>query len=301
MQITISGTFFCRFNGMRYDARYVVPDSGSPASAHSFLELSPRLRLVKGDPIRHRYVYEVAPGRSADPWIRLNTDRFVDQLLITPSEVVASLNGALRCDVLVPGRPSAAWPAGLVLLLIGGLGLRPARRLDADLRACLAELRAHCRETLRGLPKDIRRVSRIPARLRQVSWSCRSLARQIQDLRNTISRMEHGRRQVIEELERTSAYHPQAGSDFEKTLAARRSLLDTVDQMRQSHARLWGRLQRVVASLADYHLKVERMAQLEMESDIDPDALEEVSAELGALDTTLRQIKGMERKGSIWC
>jgi hypothetical protein len=270
-----------------FDALYRTGQWGPFSRRHEYLDWSPVTpSLVSEDAAAHRYVFEIPAGAVPDGsslGVRLNVDRFVNEYLITPSEVRSALHGELRAAVVqVSPAPvslwgALAWTAVPTAVLAGGLGFVLRRRM-----------------ALRGIPDDLQEaVLAIDRKYRTARAASGSGHARLFPLHDRLSGLRRGAFELAREVHALRA--ARSGLDrpsLEREVAAleaRTASLADPDAARESWSLLRER-QKSLELLADLE-RVERLAGTR---------LERISAALDTACLTLRsgQLKTADPQGS---
>lgn len=195
-RIVLQGVFRCSYNGKLFDPLYLLDENGKTEKRHNYLQWTPRPPLLESaDPAQHRYVFRIPSeweGKSVG--VRVNVDRFVDEFLIPPSEVRASLSGEVRMTVLqtplvVPLLPRIAPVAIPALLAAGGAAFVIRRRmrwggLAHDLQQTLMSIEQKYRIACAAVSKEHGRLSPFRDKIAALRDGAFGLARHMQRLRN---------------------------------------------------------------------------------------------------------------------
>jgi hypothetical protein len=263
-RVIVEGVVRCAYNGTEFDAVYRTDRGGAFRERHRYLEWSPNApTLLREDPAAHRYEFAVpetwrTEGRSLG--VGVSIPRLVDELLIPPSEVRASLSGGLTFR-LMETSPAAAlnpWLAAAVgtpvVLGAAGLGWVLRRRmrfagLSPDLRAIVERVEQKWRIAAAEARRWRRRETE--AQLRDLRDGAVDAAQSLQQVRSAgmlggIGSLES----EIAALRAKAAAAPAAEREqIEATLAAKRSALAAAERVRQIEERLSLRLTRIEALL----------------------------------------------------
>jgi hypothetical protein len=295
-RIVLVGVFTFRYSGMHFDALYRTGPAGAFSRRHPYLDWSPRAPVLESkDVTRHRYQFRFPAewklqGQSIG--LRIDLDRFVDEYLIPPSEVRASLTGEMVLRVLpLPAAPVNPWPeiVGASLpaaLVIGGLSWILQRRMalagmPLELQRQLERIIRKQRATLAALGSGPPRYQRLGEDLKTVQAGAWTLARRIRRLRNTRSRIDQTSLVVQvgclqQELARlTDASARDAG---EAALVEKRKALTLLEEIERAEARCTLQLSTLEATLDTTYLT---LRQLQPDGPATP-SVESVRCELEA-------------------
>ncbi|MCS6860232.1 MAG: hypothetical protein NZT92_07930 [Abditibacteriales bacterium] len=176
-RIVLQGVFRCSYNGRLFDPLYLLDENGKPEKRHPYLQWTPQPPMLESeDPARHRYVFRIPSeweGKAVG--VRVNVDKFVDEFLIPPSEVRASLSGEVKMTVLqaplvVPLLPRLAPVAAFVIrrrMMWGGLA--------HDLQQTLMNIQQKYRVACAAVGKEHRRFVSVPRQNRRPArWRVRA-------------------------------------------------------------------------------------------------------------------------------
>jgi hypothetical protein len=320
-RIALEGTLRCSYNDTEFDAVYRINSDGSLGARHNYLQWTPREPDLESQDFKaHRYVFTIPAawkleGQSVG--VRINADQFVNEMLIPPSDVKASLTDELRFTVLernlLPGTlwPLFAWslvPAGLA---VGGVGWVMKRRrlfegLSPDLRAALERIEDKHRAAVGAVRRSDARFLPVKQQLGSLRTGAASLARQIEESRKT-QRMVNlpklkadveSLRGVVDGLGDSAAR-----TEAEATLVAKQKSLDTMKavSLAESHGVL--RLAKIESLLDTACLTLREMPTAGQKShaeeilcrelDAELSALQEVSGNFNANDGKLEQVSSL--------
>jgi hypothetical protein len=284
--VEVRGVVWCAYNGVSYDAvcafgppstrRIVERPPGVPRADATYSDIpsvtggAPRPdgrlswqpaapTLVEADIHAHRYVFRFPSlARGVSPTVRFDIDRFVDELLIPPSEVRRSLSGGFEMRVQAAPPPSP-WPAALaavpVLALTGGLAWVIQRRmanvaLDYDLQSQVNRIRERAAAARRALRPEDARIVPVRAHLCALEAGAARTAGQAQQVRS--ARSLHSRaaleRDVRALQQRASAGAPTPDVVLQ-TLAEKQRALESLAELERTEVKLASRLDRIEATV----------------------------------------------------
>jgi hypothetical protein len=303
----LEGVFTFHYTDTRFDALYGTGPDGLFARRHPYLQWSPREPLLESEDLnRHRYQFLVPAewklaGQSIG--LRVDTDRFVDEFLIPPSEVRSALTGEMTLRVLPPAAPGSLWammaaaslPATVVA---GGVGWVVWRRmalqgLPPELQEQLVRINRKHRKARAALGPFL--SPRLRETLGAVHAGAWSLARQIRALHNARSHLDDlslqaGAEQLEQELARLT--DPAARADGQAALAEKRKTLEVLDEMELVQKRSTLRLTAIEAALDTACLSLRRPP--ESSAPFVGSVLRELEAEVRAIAEVEREIQSLE-------
>lgn len=306
-RLVISGTFHFAYNDKRYDAFYAEDDSGQFRVRHSYVEWSPcELQLVEQDIPNHRYIFALphdADWTGTSLTVRINIAKFVDDFLITPSEVKASLSGNLTIELwekplMATATVSWLWtaPIAIALMLLSFVIQRRSklRGLETDLVKRIERIREKFNAVIKVLPKGNVDMQTLRQRLQKLCESAVTLAHQLQRFRET-ERQEDARALMdeVHQLERAleSTTDDVLKREYRVTLEQKRKVQRYLEQVRNNQSRYLLRLSRIEAVMDATRLKVEQLKAQQVSS-LDIDSLDaEIDAELQLLDEVNRELE----------
>jgi hypothetical protein len=261
LTIEIQGMIRFGYNGTAYDALYACDSSGAadPAQPHAYLSWQPYApSLVESDVRDHRYRFRFERlARGVSPSVRVDVDRFVNDFLISPSEVRSSLSGQLFITTEAAAAPAFPWryvvAAAPALLLTGGVAWvirrRMAGALDYDLLAQLHRIHEKARAARQAVRPEDRRLVPVSERMKVLETGADRLARQIQQIR--AGRALHNRAQLERDAkllaQRTSV--DPSNEELLETLVVKRKSLQQLAELEQAEHRLTGQLSKIEAVL----------------------------------------------------
>ena len=308
-RLVLEGVFTFRYSGMQFDALYRTGPEGAFSQRHPYLDWSPHPPLVESEDVaRHRYQFRIPAqwklqGQSIG--LRINLDRFVDEFLIPPSEVRASLAGEMALRVLpLPAAPANLWPEIVgasvpAALMIGGLGWILQRRMalagmPLELQRQLERIIQKQRAALAALGPGPPRHQRLAGDLKAVPAGAWTLARRIRRLRDARSHID--RTSLAAEvawLEREPAcLADAAGRGVGGTaLVEKRKALALLEEIERTEARCALQLTTLEATLDTTCLT---LRQLQPDSPPTP-SLESVRRELQAEVAAIAEAEGVGR------
>jgi len=280
-RIVLSGTFTFAYNGTTYDAFY-----GPDGAPHRYVRTDPPdLVRVEEDRRAHRYVLGLSEGVSlagSSVTVAIDTSRFVDDFLITPSEVKQALTGGLKVELYErPGPAAGAMarvPAGVKVAVIGllaflalmvGIGLpiaAYARRAGDELRVRLSRIDAKVRRASRSAAARggfFAELVKQLADLQAAAHRLGNLVRESDRTLRTVHRdgLERDVRSLDQRLE--SATDAAVRGETERALVQKRAALaalDTVGRRREEAmlrlTKLEGTLDATLLKIPDIELKL---------------------------------------------
>jgi hypothetical protein len=195
--------------------------------------------------------------------VRVDVDRFVNEFLLPPSEVLRSLSGDVIMVVLqTPLAPVTAWPLIAwtslpAALLAGGMGWMIRRRmafrgLAPELQSRLGRIEQKHRAARAAMEQAGVGVLPLQERLTAVREGAFTLARQIQDLRDARCLTDaRGLEAEVARLQRELRAVPDeaARREGEAALGEKRKTLGTLREMDQAETRCAMRLCKIEAVL----------------------------------------------------
>jgi len=270
-RVEVTGTIRCQLNGLQYDALNVFDpvEPTSSARPHAYLAWWPRQPEVElADTGSHHYVFRfptIAAGVS--PTVGVDVDRFVRDLLVTPSEVRQSLSGRFAVSALPPSAAATPlWSIGAVsvpaLLLTGGVTWVIRRRmanptLDYDLQAQLERIRRKACAARNAMRREDRRLVPVSSRLDTLETTAALIAKQAHKLRGALALQDRqALEKQIERLQGKKNSDP-AQTEIDRTLREKQKTLAAVVELEESARVCSARLARIEAvvesTLASLH------------------------------------------------
>lgn len=308
-RVVLQGVFRCSYNGRRFDPLYLLDENGKPQKRHNYLQWTPQPPILESaDPVRRRYVFRIPStweGKSVG--VRVNVDRFVDEFLIPPSEVRASLSGEVKMTVLqtplvVPLLPRIAPVAIPVLLVTGGAAFVIRRRmlwggLAHDLQRTLMSIEQKYRVACAAVSKEHGRLFPFHDKIAALRDGAFGLARHIQTLRNAQQLVD--RRPLaadIARLERQlAALHDETiKRDTEIILAEKRRTLSLIEDMEQNISRCTLRLAKIEATLDTLALTLRHAQTQSSPQPLEETLRRQLDAEVTAIRDTTREMQAFE-------
>ncbi len=251
LRVVLTGTFACSYNGRSYDALHTTGGGARFDEPHEYVRWSPDMAVIDQDPSAHRYVLRLPPGdapESVTAWV--DVDRFVTDLIITPSEVRASLGGGLRMELWRAPRAadSLALISGLVAVLAAlalavVIAQRRAARGMADVEDSLRRIERKHATALRTTRDREWDSADLREHLQRLRDGARELAAQIAAFRRTAREVDRHRldeeiAQAEEQLERSEREDVRA--ELQLALDAKRRLRDLVEDSAATQQRCLG-------------------------------------------------------------
>lgn len=303
--LVLRGTFSFAHDGRTYDALYAVtPSTRGGADPHSYVHIEPRLAPVEEDPTGHRYVFAVprdvlAAGRSIA--VGIDTSRFVDAYLITPSEVRAGLSGGLTMELWEhrPPPPLAlavvGWALCIGLALAALLAGVAVVRARDPLRTMLRRIEAAHASAAREAGRDCALFADVLLQLDGLRESARGIAKEGRDTLRARRKVPVGRlRAEVAELERKLAAGPPDGvrQEYETILADKRSALASLDAMRERHERAVVRLRKIEGVLGAAVVKIREARLLFDPEHREDDVIASFRGELRMVRQAIDDVRG---------
>jgi len=309
-RLVVEGTFTFDYDGKTYDALYTTDAQGRFSVPHNLLQFNrPGVQVVREDPVRHRYIFEVSPtqelaGQSLG--VRLEVDRFVDWYLIPPSQVKAGLSGDLRVAVwekpLAPPLTPLVW-SPLAVLAVVAVGWVIRRRmvlarerlvLDADLQAQLQQIAQKYEAVQLLLNAQGEEASDLRERFARLYEGAVALAQQTQILRNTVREVDEvALHRELTRLERnlarasSEALRRELAAAVEEKRRVARELAHTQENETRTHLRL----SKIEALFDAARLKLPNL-QIAQENAVEEQRLiADVEEELAVLEEVVEELR----------
>lgn len=294
LRVVITGSVECSINGQTYDA--VSPHIGrAPGS----------LRMVEEDAAAHRYVLRTEAGTPApdavSAWV--DTDRFVRELIVTPSEVRDSLSGDLRLELWRAkkdnGLMGVLLPVGGALAVLVVLAVTTARRshhmTDVD-------------EALRRIDRGVEAAKRsarerewdsedLERKLDDLQQSARKLAEEIAHFRGTARSVDRARleQEVAETQRRLEATDREdLRAELQSVLDARLKLRGMIEDTEATAQRHLVRMSRIEATLDTLVVQMAEQDGRMAATDADREAIDALQREVAATDAAIEELKMIE-------
>jgi prefoldin subunit 5 len=299
LRVVITGTVTCAINGRTYDA-------GSPHVAHA----PGSLRMVEQDASAHRYVLRPEADAPAPEAVtaRVDVDRLVRELIVTPSEVRNSLSGDVRLELWRAKRDNGL--AG-VLLPVGG-----ALAILLVLAVVSARRSRGMADIDEALKRIDRRVDAARRAARDRDWDSEELERKLDDLQRSarhlaseIRRFRSIARSVDRsDLERDIDITRRRleATDREETRRLVQSLLDAKLKLRDmlvdseaTEERYKLRLAHIEATLETLVVQMAEQDGRMAATDADREAIDALQSELSATDAAIEELKLIEDPGKF--
>ncbi len=305
LRVVLTGTFACSYNGRSYDALHTTGGGARFDEPHEYVRWSPEMEVIDQDPSAHRYVLRLPPGdapESVTAWV--DVDRFVTDLIITPSEVRASLGGGLRMELWRAPRAadSLALISGLVAVLAAlalavVIAQRRAARGMADVEDSLRRIERKHATALRTTRDREWDSADLREHLQRLRDGARELAAQIAAFRRTAREVDRHRldeeiAQAEEQLERSEREDVRA--ELQLALDAKRRLRDLVEDSAATQQRCLLRLSRIESAIEATTLWVTGQEGRIADRGADREALAALEQELAATDATIAELKAIE-------
>lgn len=308
-RIVLQGVFRCDYNGKLFDPLYLLDENGKTGKRHNYLQWTPQPPILESeDPVQHRYVFRIPSdweGKSVG--VRVNVDRFVDEFLIPPSEVRASLSGEVKMTVLqtplvVPLLPRIAPVAIPALLVAGGAAFVIRRRmmwggLAHDLQQTLMSIEQKYRVACAAVSKEHGRLFPFHDKIAALRDGAFGLARHIQRLRNAQQLVDRRTLEAdIARLEQQlAALRDEAAKrDGEIILTEKRRTLSLLEEMEQNTSRCALRLAKIEATLDALALTLRHAQTQQSPQPVEETLRRQLDAEVTALQDTTRAMQAFE-------
>jgi hypothetical protein len=314
-RIVLQGVFRCSYNGKLFDPLYLMDENGKTGKRHNYLQWTPTPPILESeDSALHRYVFRIPSeweGKSVG--VRVNVDRFVDEFLIPPSEVRASLSGEVRMTVLqtplvVPLLPRIAPVAIPALLVAGGAAFVIRRRmrwggLAHDLQQTLMSIEQKYRIARAAVSAETEfrtehgRLFPFRDKIAALRDGAFGLARHIQRLRNSQQLVD--RRTLEADIARfeqqLAALRDEAAQrDGEIILAEKRRTLSLIEDMEQNTSRCAMRLAKIEATLDAFALTLRHAQTQQSPQPVEETLRRQLDAEVTAIQDTARDMQAFE-------
>jgi hypothetical protein len=311
-RVVLEGVYTFGYNGEPFDALYRTGPEGPFTRRHAFIQWTPREpALVSADQERHRYVYQIPPewgasGQSVG--VRVDIDRFVDEFLISPSEVRGALAGSMQFTTvehpLVEPFPwallvGAGMPTALVL---AGAAVVIRRRmalagLAGDLQDATVRIERKYRQAQAAVRRQPGGFMAVGGRLDEVRQGAAALIQQIQGLRRAQRLTD--RRAVEAELAALQrrlegVSDPGALREGEAALAERRKALALLDDAARAESRCAMRLAKIEAVLDTAVLSLRSVSLAAPAAPAEEALRGELDAEVAAIREVAREASGFE-------
>jgi hypothetical protein len=308
-RVVLQGVWRCDYNGRLFDPLYRLDENGKAEQRHNYLQWTPQPPMLESeDPARHRYVFRIPPeweGKSVG--VRVNVDRFVDEFLIPPSEVRASLSGEVRMTVLqtplvVPLLPRLA-PVAIPALLVAGGAVFVIRRrmrwggLAHDLQQTLMSIEQKYRVARAAVSQEPSRLFPLHDKIAALRDGAFGLARHIQRLRHAQQLVDRRTLEAdIARLEQQlAALRDEAAQrDGEIILAEKRRALALIEDMEQNAARCALRLAKIEATLDAFALTLRHAQTQSSPQPVEETLRRQLDAEVAAIQDTARDMQAFE-------
>ena len=296
LTVEIGGVIRCAYNGKAYDGVYEcnLADAADTGRPHSYLSWQPYApSLIEQDTREHRYRFRFAKlARGVLPSVRVDIDRFVDDFLISPSEVRGSLTGRFMIT-RVEGAPFAlpwhyALAAAPALVLTGAAAWVIRRRmtasvLDYDLVAQLHRIREKAAAAQRAVRNEDRQLVAVRERVKVLENGAHHLARQIQQIRT--GRGLHNRAQLERDaklLAQRASVEP-SNEELLETLLVKRKSLEQLAELEQSEHGLADRLSKIEAVLENALAGLQNVRTSNMADPVRNSVCQALDSEVAAL------------------
>jgi len=305
LRIVLDGVFSCSYNGRSYDAFYTTSDTGALDRRHDYVRWSPDdMKLAEYDTSAHRYVLKLANDRGELPQAvtaRVNVDRFVTDLIITPSQVTDSLSGNLRLGVWRSSRSgAAAWlTLGLVLVAAALVAVllrrraRPAAEM-ADVAQLLSRIERKYGSAMSVIEGQRPDAFELSSQLERLRDGAQELAEHIAAFRGAAGTVDQQQlegeiAQVEQQLEQTQ--RDDLRQEIEATLAAKRKLRDLLADTEANEARYLLRLSKIESTMDATTVWVAGQ-EARLADEVGEDrAIAELQQELKSLDEAIEELK----------
>jgi hypothetical protein len=264
------------------------------------------LALVSTDARSQRYIFRLPSDGDSRPgsvgaWVDI--DRLVTELIITPSDVRASLTGDLELEVWRrPSHGPLFLLLGLVIVLaLGGLAIGRVRRTPApnmsDVSAIVRRIEEKYRPTAGAIGDRRLDAPELKSQLALLTDGARDLARHIEAFRRAARSVEPDKldaeiREAEAQLEETE--RQDVRQEIEATLAARRKLRELLSDTKAREARYLQRLSKIEAAIDTTHLRITAQEGRMADEGADRQAIDALTAELESLDRAIDELRVLD-------
>ena len=298
LRVEIRGMLRCAYNNRAYDAAYECDSAGQADTTrpHHYLAWQPRAPVLEEEDIRaHRYIFRFPTiAQGVLPTVRVDVDRFVDDFLIPPSEVRASLSGQFDLTVWQPVTPPPSpwrFPLASVpaLAVTGGIAWVLHRRmtvgaLDFDLQSQLGRIRRKAGAARAAVRPEDARLVPVRARLTALEEGAGKLAKQAQQIRS--ARAQHDRAALesdAEALTKRGGRSEAANEEIRQTLLEKEKSLAALTELEKAESQCASRLARVEAILESALAGLQSVRVGAMPAPVGETVFGELDAEVSAL------------------